>query len=206
MYICTNHPKTIINMNNRIISFLFLAALTILTSCQEKNPIVEIQTPKGNIKIELDIINAPVTAGHFLDLVNDGVMNGGSFYRTVRGENDTNPVKINVLQGGIQHKNNTDRFNPIEHETTEMTGLKHLDGVISMARSGPGTATTEFFLCIGDQPELDFGGKRNADGQGFAAFGKIVDGFSVAQKIWSSSAIGQRIDPQIPIHKIILAK
>ncbi len=173
-------------------------------SCQKKNPIVEIQTPKGNISIELYLDKAPVTAGNFLKLVKDQVLDGGSFYRTVRSTNDANPVKIDVLQGGTQGKDNIPDIKPIDHETTTVTGIRHLDGVVSMARSTPGSARTEFFICIGDQPELDFGGRRNPDGQGFAAFGKVIEGKSLAQEIWRGSAAGQKIDPPVRIHKIIV--
>ena len=79
----------------------------------------------------------------------------------------------------------------IRHETTRETGLRHLDGVISMARMGPGTANTEIFICIGDQPELDFGGKRNPDGQGFGAFGRVVEGMEVVRRIQAKEADGQ---------------
>jgi peptidyl-prolyl cis-trans isomerase A (cyclophilin A) len=173
-------------------------------SCQKKNPVIEIQTPKGNITVELYIDKAPVTAGNFLAIVKDHVLDGGSFYRTVRSVNDTNPVKIEVLQGGTQGKDSIPDIKPIEHETTKISGIKHLDGVISMARTTPGSAKTEFFICIGDQPELDFGGRRNPDGQGFAAFGKVINGLTLVQEIWRGSAAGQKIDPAVRIHKVVV--
>jgi peptidyl-prolyl cis-trans isomerase A (cyclophilin A) len=107
-------------------------------------------------------------------------------------------VRIEVIQGG-RYKDEENGFTPIAHETTNITGLKHLDGVISMARSAPGTATSEFFICIGDQPELDFGGKRNRDGQGFAAFGRIERGMDVVLKIHSIKAPGQYLDKPVKI-------
>jgi peptidyl-prolyl cis-trans isomerase A (cyclophilin A) len=186
----------------------FLSVLILIPiigiSCQKKNPVIEIQTPKGNITVELYIDKAPVTAGNFLKIVQDHVLDGGCFYRTVRNLNDTNPVKIDVLQGGIQGKDSLFNINPIAHETTKLTGIQHLDGVISMARTTPGTAKTEFFICIGNQPELDFGGRRNPDGQGFAAFGKVIGGMTLVQEIWGGAAIGQKIDPTVLIHKIII--
>ena len=173
-------------------------------SCQKKNPVIEIQTPKGNIAIELYVDKAPITAGNFLKIIRDHVLDGGSFYRTVRTTNDTNPVRIEVLQGGTQGKDSVPGVKPIEHETTKLTGIKHLDGVISMARTTPGSAKTEFFICIGDQPELDFGGRRNPDGQGFAAFGKVIEGMALVQKIWQGSAAGQKIDPPVRIYKVVV--
>ena len=93
-------------------------------------------------------------------------------------------------------------FAPIKLERTRDTKLKHKDGTISMARDGPDTATSDFFLCIGDQPELDFGGKRNPDGQGFAAFGKVIRGMDVVKKIQAAPADGQSLKPAIKIHKV----
>jgi peptidyl-prolyl cis-trans isomerase A (cyclophilin A) len=81
---------------------------------------------------------------------------------------------------------------PIQQETTAQTGLKHLDGTISMARLEPGSATSEFFICVGDQPELDFGGKRYADGQGFAAFGRVTQGMEVVRAIQALPSGGDR--------------
>ena len=92
-------------------------------------------------------------------------------------------VKIEVIQGGLELESTDLPFEAIRHESTQITGIKHLDGVISMARGGPGTAASEFFICINDQPELDFGGQRNPDEQGFAAFGKVVDGMEVVRRI-----------------------
>ena len=95
---------------------------------------------------------------------------------------------------------------PIEHETTIKTGILHKNGVISMARLKPGSASSEFFVCVGDQPELDFGGKRNPDGQGFSAFGKVVNGMDVVTKIHQQPADGQMLDPQIKILDIVRVK
>jgi peptidyl-prolyl cis-trans isomerase A (cyclophilin A) len=79
--------------------------------------------------------------------------------------------------------------------------LKHKDGTISMARDGPDTATSDFFICLGDQPELDFGGKRNPDGQGFAAFGRVVNGMDVVRKIQAAPAEGQALKPPVKVLK-----
>ena len=109
--------------------------------------------------------------------------NGGKFYRVVRMDNQANsPVKIEVIQGGLQ--NDSLKMLPsIQQETTDKTGLRHVDGAISIGRSAPNSGGSEFFICINDQPELDFGGKRNPDGQGFAAFGKVIKGMDVVRKI-----------------------
>jgi peptidyl-prolyl cis-trans isomerase A (cyclophilin A) len=106
---------------------------------------------------------------------------------------------IGVVQGSIEPKREKDAFAAIKLERTRDTKLSHKDGTISMARDEPDTATFEFFLCVGDQPELDFGGKRNSDGQGFAAFGRVVKGLDVVRKIQRAPADGQTLMPAIKI-------
>jgi peptidyl-prolyl cis-trans isomerase A (cyclophilin A) len=102
----------------------------------------------------------------------------------VRMDNqEQNNIKIEVIQGGMQLEDEDLPFEAITHESTQATGIKHLDGVISMARGAPGTAASEFFICVNGQPELDFGGQRNPDELGFAAFGKVVDGMDVVRAI-----------------------
>src|SRR5262249_13814874 len=129
---------------------------------------------------------------------------GGRFHRTVTPDNQpNNKVKIEVIQAGINPAKAKDEFPPINLERTRDTRLTHKDGTISMARDGLDTASSDFFFCIGDQPELDFGGKRNPDGQGFAAFGRVVKGMDVVKKIQSAPADGQTLRPAIQIVKIV---
>src|SRR5207245_3119743 len=133
--------------------------------------------------------------GHFFD--------GGQFHRTVKPDNQPdNRVQIEVIQGGINVERSKEEFPPIKLERTNQTKLLHKDGTISMARDGPDTATSDFFICIGAQPELDFGGKRNPDGQGFAAFGQVVQGMDVVKKIQAAPAKGQTLTPAVKILKI----
>jgi peptidyl-prolyl cis-trans isomerase A (cyclophilin A) len=128
---------------------------------------------------------------------------GGQFHRTVTRDNQPDDkVKIEVIQAGNPDKAK-DELPPIKLERTRDTGLRHKDGTISMARDGPDTATSDFFLCVGDQPELDFGGRRNPDGQGFAAFGKVVKGMDVVKKIQASPADGQKLTPPVKIVKVV---
>ena len=147
---------------------------------------VTMSTSEGDIGIDLFLDKAPITAGNFLKLIDNGDMDGGSFYRVVTFDNDNGNPKIEVIQGGLGDR--SEGFDTIDHETTEQTGILHADGVISMARGGVGTASTEFFICIGDQPGLDYGQPRNADMQGFAAFGKVVTGMDVVHRINSLPA------------------
>ena len=145
---------------------------------------VTMSTSAGDVEIELYLDAAPVTVANFLVYVDGNHYQNASFYRVVRMDNQAqNNIKIEVIQGGLGDAELDISIEPIVHETTESTGILHTDGAISMARLEPGTATSEFFICVNDQPELDFGGQRNPDGQGFAAFGKVVKGMKVVREI-----------------------
>ena len=149
-----------------------------------KPALVVFETDKGSLEIEVDSVRAPATAANFLKYVDGKFYDGGIVNRAVRPDNTIrHDVEIQVIQFQIDPARNKEQFPPIPLERTTVTGLKHLDGAVSMARSGPDTATASFFITIGDQPELDFGGKRNADGQGFAAFGRVVRGMDVVKAI-----------------------
>jgi peptidyl-prolyl cis-trans isomerase A (cyclophilin A) len=169
---------------------------------QSSRVAVVIETELGSIEVEIDTVRAPVTAANFLRYVDAGLYNPGVFHRTVKPDNQPgNDVRIEVIQAGPAP--GTKNFPPIPLERTSVTGLSHLDGTISMARDGPDTATSDFFICIGDQPSLDFGGKRNPDGQGFAAFGRATSGMEVVRKIQAQpSDTKQRLTPPVRILKI----
>ena len=161
---------------------------------------VVLETSRGEIELEIDAAHAPVTAVNFLRYVDAGLYNGGVFHRTVRPDNQPGQtILIAVIQGGIDPTRSKLDGQPIALERTRDTGLKHRDGAIAMARDGPDTATSDFFICIGAQPELDFGGKRNPDGQGFAAFGQVVRGLEVVRAIQQSPTDGQALKPAIKI-------
>ncbi len=171
----------------------------------EKNPVILLKTTLGEITIELYPKQAPVTVANFERYIREKRLKDASFYRTVTMQNQPdNKVKIEVIQGGLFDDNHPDMLPPIPLETTKMTGLHHLNGSISMARDKPNSATSEFFICIGDQPSLDFGGKRNPDGQGFAVFGRVIKGMDVVRKIQQQPAKGQMLKPRIPIHYSII--
>lgn len=169
------------------------------------NPRVAIVTELGTIEVEIAVTAAPITAANFLNYVDAGAFNPSVFYRTVLMDNQPDSdVKIEVIQGGLGMEKITSPVKnaPIQQETTQLTGLKHLDGTISMARLAPDSATSEFFICINDQPELDFGGKRNPDGQGFAAFGWVTSGMDVVRSIQVLPHEKQTLTPNIPIQEI----
>ena len=192
-------------MKNLIIVFLLFFSLICNTSGQSPKLVktIIIKTELGDIYAEIDLKNAPVTSENFLRYIEAKMFDSTCFYRVVRMDNQPdNKIRIEVIQGG-RYKDEENGFPQIIHETTDKTGIKHKDGTISMARSEPGSATSEFFICVGDQPELDFGGKRNPDGQGFAAFGKITRGMDVVRKIHSIKAPSQYLEKPVIIYKII---
>jgi len=164
---------------------LFKIILTFFSSAAisevSKKTNVALRTSQGDIIIELYSDKAPITANNFLRHLDEGFYDGSSFYRTVTIENDNGNPKIEVIQGGIGDR--IKPFSAIKHESTDITGLSHIDGTISMSRYEVDTATSDFFICIGDQKGLDFGGKRNKDGLGFSAFGRVISGMDTVRKI-----------------------
>ncbi len=175
----------------------------LLISCDKENPILVIETNLGNITLELYEKQAPITTQNFIRYIDEGRYKGATFYRVVTPDNQPNSkIKIEVIQGGLYEDNHPQNLPPIPHENTETTGILHLDGVISMARYEPGTATFEFFICVGDQPSLDFGGHRNPDNHGFAAFGKVIDGMDVVQEIQQQPEKEQLLEPRISINNM----
>jgi peptidyl-prolyl cis-trans isomerase A (cyclophilin A) len=170
-----------------------------------QSPRVLIDTDAGQITIELFADRAPVTAANFLRYVTESRYDGGAFYRVVTLRNQPrDSLRIEVIQGGLD-RDGSRRLPAIPHEAGDQTGIKHVDGTISMARGAPGSASSEFFLVIGAQPALDFGGMRNPDGQGFAAFGQVVQGMDVVRRIQSmpaDSAPPQRLKTLVRIRSM----
>lgn len=167
-------------------------------------PRVRFETELGNIEVELDAKAAPITVSNFLRYAHERLYNDGLFFRTVTLANQPNDkVKIQVLQAEANPDAKREFYPPIPLERTRDTGLRHLDMMLSMARDGPDTARDNFFICIGDQSELDFGGKRNPDGQGFAVFGKVVQGMDLVRRIHALPADGQQLTPPFRIQRAI---
>jgi len=170
---------------------LLLFALLLTGFALGQSPIrCLIKTSLGDITVELYPAKAPLTVMNFMKYVDTHLYDGTHFFRTVRLDNQPdNAVKIEVIQGGDVLPVN--ELPPVQHETTRQSGILHKDGTISMARKTTGSATCNFFICIHDQPELDFGGRRNPDGQGFAAFGNVISGMETVRKIHQQPADGQ---------------
>jgi len=173
-------------LNSRAVLLVLVLNFFVIPAAADPVHVV-LDTALGEIEVAVDADRAPVSAGDFLEYVDKGLYEGASFYRTVMPENDNGTPAISVVQGGVQDPARA--LPPVRHETTGETGLRHEDGVISLARTEPGTGGgSAFFICIGDQPSLDFGGMRNPDGQGFAAFGRVVRGMDVVHAIHGQPA------------------
>ncbi len=163
---------------------------------------VRFETELGAIDVAIDLAHAPLSAANFLRYVDAGRYDGGRFHRTVRPDTEVRPdVAIEVVQAGVDPAREAEDFPPVALERTRDTGLRHLAGTLSMARGAADSATSDFFLCLTDLPALDYGGARNPDGQGFAAFGQVTSGLEVARKIQAAPASGQTLTPPIGIRR-----
>lgn len=162
-------------------------------------PLVVIKTDLGDIAVGLRIYEAPGTVCNFLRYVEAGAYDGGAFFRTVVAETNDNPNPIDVIQAATPAGADDPGVGSIALERTRDTGLKHLAGTISMARDGPDTATSSFFIVVKDAPALDYGGLRNPDGQGFAAFGGVAGGMDVVRAIQALPAEDEQIGEPVKI-------
>jgi len=184
----------------KIILFVCLYLLVLSSSAQQTVSCI-IKTSLGDIRVELYPEKAPLTVANFLKYVDQNLYDGTNFYRVCTAENEKErKVKIQVIQGGDVQE--AKQFAPVLMENTEQTKVRHLDGTLSMARDTPNSATSSFFICIGDQPELDFAGKRNPDGQGFAAFGRVNKGKQIVKKIQEQKDNAQYLITPVTIYSI----
>jgi peptidyl-prolyl cis-trans isomerase A (cyclophilin A) len=181
---------------------VLLLALALQAPSGTPLPRVALDTEAGEIVLEIDTVRAPKTAANFLKYVDAGLYDGGRFHRTVRRDPDNQPqndVKIDVVQAAADQARSAEYFPRLVHEPTTETGLSHTSGAVSMARAEVNTARDQFFICVADDRELDAGGRRNPDGHGFAAFGRVVSGMDVVRKIHSEPASNQTLTPPIRI-------
>jgi peptidyl-prolyl cis-trans isomerase A (cyclophilin A) len=156
--------------------------------------------------VELYPDKAPKTVAAILSYIDSGLYRDASFYRVLNMDNQPSDApKAELIQGGLWNKKGArrDLLPGIPHENTQQTGILHTNGVISLARQEPGTANTEFFICIDDQPGFDHGGANNPDGQGYAAFGKVVNGLDIVRRIYAMPENEQYFDPPVPIYRIV---
>lgn len=182
--------------------FFIASACIILIACnpRPKNPHVAIQTRMGVIEIELLPEQAPKTVAAFLSYIDSDFYKKAAFYRVLRAdEQPTNAPKSELIQGGIWQTDYalSETIPGIPHETTAQTQIRHANGTISLARLEPDSANTEFFICVGDQPGFDYGGANNPDGQGYAAFGRVVKGMEVVRNIYNAPEDDGSLNPLI---------
>ena len=187
--------------------YVILLLAVVFVSCnttKNKNPHVLINTFYGDVEVELFPEKAPKTVTAFLSYVDSGYYKNCTFYRVLSNENLPDYANSGLIQGGIYKTNSKKliQIPGIPHESTGQTGLSHTSGTISLARTTPGTASTEFFICIGDQLEFDSSASAGGDGLGFAAFGKVVDGMEVVRKIQNSPSHGDDFNTDIRIDNI----
>jgi peptidyl-prolyl cis-trans isomerase A (cyclophilin A) len=183
---------------------LAAAIASIATPPPSPIPLVIIHTDRGDIAVGLRIYEAPETVCNFLRYADAGAYDGGSVFRTVVAETDDNPNPIDVIQAATPSGADDPGVGPIPLERTRDTGLKHLAGTISMARDGPDTATSSFFIVVRDAPALDYGGLRHPDGQGFAAFGGVAGGMDVVRAIQALPASDEQISRPVKILSVKL--
>lgn len=152
---------------------------------------VNLETGQGRIVVDLEVAKAPITAGNFLRYVDQKRYDGATFFRASRAEG---APEYGLIQGGVQN-DPAKVLKPIPHEPTTRTGLKHTDGTLSIGRNAPGTATSDFFICVGDAPYLDADPAAPGDNLGFAAFGHVVEGMDVVRRILALPTPGKANNP-----------
>lgn len=195
-------------MKQFFLLIFFVNFVFYLASCDQTNyndPTIKIESSYGDIYVELYPDKAPKTVAGFLKYVDSGYFKNTSFYRVLKKEDQpSNAFKTQLIQGGLWKVNYKKQISipGIEHESTQLTGLTHTNGVISLARDTLGSASTEFFICIGDQHVYDYGGEASNDGQGFAAFGMVVKGMAVVREINKRPDINTELTPPIVIFNI----
>ncbi|HJV42900.1 peptidylprolyl isomerase [Caulobacter sp.] len=165
---------------------------------------VTLETGLGPIIIALKVRQAPLTVANFLRYVDEKRYDGASFWRSAKANS---PVDYGLIEGGLQGDTRK-LLPPIAHEPTSQTGLRHVDGTVSLARRAPGTGDSDFFICVGEAPYLDANPAGEGDNVGFAAFGQVIKGMEVVHKILNLPTPGeatnpvmkgQMLDPPVPI-------
>ncbi len=170
-------------MRNLVHAIAFIAALPTALPVQAQR--VSLQTTQGTILVELAAQQAPITAANFLRYVDTRKLDGASFFRAARTRG---AATRGFVQGGVRRPY-IYQLPPIAHEPTSRTGLRHVDGTISMARTAPGTARSNFFITVGAQPGMDAQPGKPGDNAGFAAFGRVVGGMDVVRRILAAPTV-----------------
>ena len=166
--------------------------------------LVALETSLGPIVIALKVKQAPLTTANFLRYVDEKRYDGASFWRSAKAKS---PVDYGLIESGLQGDPKK-LLPPIAHEPTSQTGLRHVDGTVSLARKEPGSGDSDFFICVGEAPYLDANPTGEGDNPGFAAFGQVIKGMEIVHKILNLPTAGkatnpvmegQMLDPVVPI-------
>ena len=173
-----------------------LAAAAALTACpalaQPVRTRVRLQTDKGVIVAELADDKAPVTVANFLRYVDTGHMDGAVFYRASHAPG---APAVGFIEAGV--KDPAKLYPPIAHESTLATGLKHVDGTLTMARFAPGTAQSDFSIICTEAPQMDAHPDWPGDNVGYAAFGQVIEGMEVVRAILALPTGGPALNPEM---------
>ncbi len=171
-----------------------------ILSCSAKkyiNPHIIINTSFGNIEAELYPSKAPKSVAAILSFIDSGYYKNSSFYRVLRNEDLPTDINYGIIQAGIWPKK---KNISIIHESTRLSGLSHTNGTLSLARNAVGTASTEFFICIGDETNFDAG--KTTDTAGFAAFGSVISGMDIVRRIQAQKSVVDMFEKKFTINDI----
>jgi len=199
---------------NALLQLIAIATLLVLGQVDSLRPgevLVRIETSFGQIDLAIDTKRAPVTAENFLKYVDGRFYDGGRFHRATRADNYKpnlpNRPLLEIIQGSINPARRGEGFPAIPLERTSKTGLTHVVGTVSMPRDQEAdSATSGFVIHFNDQPSLNHGGMRFDDGQGTAAFGRVVAGMDVARKIQQQPVKEQALEPPVTITRAFRVK
>jgi len=199
---------------NALLQLIAIATLLVLGQVDSLRPgevLVRIETSFGQIDLAIDTKRAPVTAENFLKYVDGRFYDGGRFHRATRADNYKpnlpNRPLLEIIQGSINPARRGEGFPAIPLERTSKTGLTHVVGTVSMPRGQEAdSATSGFVIHFNDQPSLNHGGMRFDDGQGTAAFGRVVAGMDVARKIQQQPVKEQALEPPVTITRAFRVK
>jgi peptidyl-prolyl cis-trans isomerase A (cyclophilin A) len=184
-------------MFKRIMLVVVAMCLSTGIACAEskKNPVVEVETSLGKIKIELFEKEAPVSVKNFLDYTNSGYYAGTIFHRVIPG--------FMAQGGGLTAKLTPKPGDRPAIKNEADNGLKNDRGTVAMARSGdPNSATSQFFINVVDNKGLN---RPSPDGFGYAVFGKVVDGMDVADKIVSTPQVRKNsVFQNVPVEPVVI--
>ena len=166
---------------------------------------LRVATALGSFRVLLHDGQAPKTCRYFSELARGGGLDGTSIFRIVSGRNHApkEPCPIHIVQMGRKGESE-EEFTALPHECTARTGLKHTKWTVSAARFDVDRVYGSFFVCMRDEPSLDYGGSRQPDGQGFAAFGRVVSGFEALEAAYLLAEAEELMTLEVPIHTVLV--